>query len=124
MTDYHMHTAHSDAEGDAREYVERAIVLGLSEIGFADHLPFLAAGDPATTYGRLPWARTGRRLRRPGAPGGSTPTDLRVLLGVEVDYIEETLDETLEALLAREAFDYVIGSVHVVDEVRLRPSRR
>ena len=41
--------------------------------------------------------------------------DLRILLGIEADYIEGTLDETAAAL-ASYPFDYVIGSVHFIDD--------
>jgi len=44
---YHIHTRLCRrAEGRPREYVERAIGLSWSEIGFADHLPFLAGWGP------------------------------------------------------------------------------
>ncbi len=39
--------------------------------------------------------------------------DLRIVLGLEADYIEETIDQTA-AVLAQYPFEYVIGSVHVL----------
>src|SRR5665647_2755571 len=47
IADYHIHTRLCrHAEGEPREYVERAIGLGMSEMGFADHLPFLGGWQP------------------------------------------------------------------------------
>ena len=62
IADYHIHTRLcGHAEGEPREYVERAIELGLDEIGFADHLPWSAQlGARATTHA----PRGARRLRR------------------------------------------------------------
>src|SRR5450756_2922226 len=47
IADYHIHTRLCrHAEGEPREYVERAIGLSMSEMGFADHLPFLGGWRP------------------------------------------------------------------------------
>ena len=48
IADYHIHTRLcGHAEGEPREYVERAIALGMTEMGFSDHLPFLAGWRPS-----------------------------------------------------------------------------
>jgi len=47
IADHHIHTRLCrHAEGEPREHVERAIGLGMSEMGFADRLPFLAGWGP------------------------------------------------------------------------------
>ena len=47
IADYHIHTRMCrHAEGEPREYVERAVELGMTEMGFADHLPFLGGWEP------------------------------------------------------------------------------
>ena len=47
IADYHIHTRLCrHAEGEPREYVERAVALGMDELGFADHLPFLGGWEP------------------------------------------------------------------------------
>jgi histidinol-phosphatase (PHP family) len=117
--DYHIHTRLCrHAEGEPREYVERAIGLGMSELGFADHLPFLAGWGPRHD---LPddWSMSLDELdgyvSLVQALAREYAADVRILLGIEADYIEETLDETA-AVLASYPFDYVIGSVHIVGE--------
>ncbi|MBI3316105.1 MAG: PHP domain-containing protein, partial [Candidatus Omnitrophica bacterium] len=41
--DYHMHTPLcGHAVGEPGEYVEQAIKVGLSEIGFSDHAPLVS----------------------------------------------------------------------------------
>jgi histidinol-phosphatase (PHP family) len=118
-TDYHIHTRLCrHAEGEPREYVERAISLGMSEMGFADHLPFLAGWGPRHD---LPddWSMGLDELEGyvslVQGLAREYVADVRILLGIEADYIEETLDETA-AVLASYPFDYVIGSVHIVGE--------
>lgn len=117
IADHHIHTRLCrHARGEPREYVERAVALGMSELGFADHLPFLAGWRP---HDELPddWSMSMEELEdyvtlvRDLA--AEYAGDLHIVLGVEADYIEETLDETA-AVLARYPFDYVIGSVHIV----------
>jgi len=47
IADYHIHThLCPHAEGEPREYVERAIELGMPEMGFSDHLPFVGGWEP------------------------------------------------------------------------------
>ena len=59
VTDYHIHTALCrHAEGEPREYVERAIALGMPELGFADHLPFLNGWAPGYGIPGDDWAMT------------------------------------------------------------------
>jgi len=119
IADYHIHTRYCrHAEGEPRDYVERAIELGMTEMGFADHLPFLGGWEPRYDLAD-DWAMgldelddyvdLIQRLAREYAG------DLRVMLGVEADFIPETLEETA-ATLGQYPFEYVIGSVHIVGD--------
>ena len=119
MADYHIHTRLCrHAEGEPREYVERAIAVGLPELGFADHLPFVAgwtpshdvAGDFAMRLDELDgYVSMVQDL------ASEYRDDVRILLGIEADYIEQTLDETAR-VLEDYPFDYVIGSVHIIGD--------
>jgi len=119
IADYHIHThLCRHADGEPHEYVERAIALGMTEMGFSDHLPHVAdwrpAGDLPDDFGmRLhdldEYVTLVQDLKREYA------RDVTILLGIEADYIEETLDEAA-ALLDEYPFDYVIGSVHFVGD--------
>jgi histidinol-phosphatase (PHP family) len=107
MNDYHMHTSFSDGEGEMDAFVARAAALGLAEIGFTDHLVPRVYDDAGYGLPGQDVARYARAVRR----AADAADGVRVLLGVEVDYIPGAEAE-LEALLASERFDYVIGSVH------------
>lgn len=112
LGDYHIHTCYSDGEGEVAEFVERAIALGLSEIGFADHLVPPGLGE-AGSYG-IDEGRLDRYVREVRAAGDRYP-EIRVLLSVEADYLPEH-EDALAGLLAAHPFDYVVGSIHFVDD--------
>jgi histidinol-phosphatase (PHP family) len=119
IADYHIHTQLCrHAEGELRDYVERAAALGMDEMGFSDHLPFLGGWEPRHDLSD-DWAM------RPGELDEYCDTvlglareyahDLRVVLGIEADFIPETLEDTA-AVLQQYPFEYVIGSVHIVGD--------
>lgn len=115
MIDYHLHTSRcGHARGEMPEYIEEARKKGLTEIGFSDHAPMY-------------WLS--REQRDPGLameeadfPGyiaevlslAESYPDVKVRLGVEVDYIPG-YEEKAARMLSGYPFDYVIGSVHFID---------
>lgn len=119
IADYHIHTRMCrHAEGEPREYVERAAELGMREMGFADHLPFLGGWEPlhdltddwAMRVDELDeYCSVVQQLAREYAG------DVSILLGIEADFIPATLEDTA-AVLAQYPFQYVIGSVHIVGD--------
>ncbi len=117
--DYHIHTRLCPhAEGEAREYVERAIELGMTEMGFADHLPFVGGWSPRYDL-TDDWAMGLDELDDYVALiqglAREYAADVRILLGIEADFIPEMLDDTA-VVLATYPFEYVIGSIHVVGD--------
>jgi histidinol-phosphatase (PHP family) len=119
IADHHIHTRMCrHAEGEPREYVERAVALGMTEMGFADHLPFLGGWEPrheltddwAMRLDELDdYVTLVQDLAREYAG------DVRILVGIEADFIPETLELTATTL-AQYPFEYVIGSVHIVGD--------
>lgn len=109
MGDYHVHSRFSDGEDDLAAYAERALELGLPELGFAEHLaPDCLADDACCPRERLEEYLAAVRDTAARYPG------LHLLCGVEVDYAPEAAAETL-ALLAAFPFDYTICAIHFVD---------
>lgn len=115
LPDYHVHTFRcGHAGGSSRDFVERAVALGLSEIAFTDHIPlyFLATEDRDPKLAMREDQFDGyleevRALRDEYA--GRIP----VRLGLEADYAEGREDE-LARWLSRADWDVVLGSVHWV----------
>jgi histidinol-phosphatase (PHP family) len=97
-----------------KEYVERAVELGLPEIGFADHIPMYwleeKERDPeiAMSFEELPGYVAEVEKLRAAYPG------ISIKLGIEADYIPGCEDE-LKRILDAHPFDYVLGSVHFID---------
>jgi histidinol-phosphatase (PHP family) len=109
--DCHVHTRFSDGGGEPAQCVERALALGLPEIGFADHLTpsaLGAEGDWSIRHESLDEYVGAVRAAAARYP------EITVLLGVEADYVPEAEDE-LAGLLGAYPFDYVIGGLHYVD---------
>lgn len=115
LPDYHVHTFRcGHAGGASRDFVLRAIDLGLSEIGFTDHIPlyFLPenARDPKLAMREDQfddYIREIEELRE------EFRGRISVRLGLEADYAEGHEDE-LARWLSRADWDLVLGSVHWV----------
>jgi len=119
LVDYHIHTnLCGHAFGEPEDYVRAAIALGLSEIGFADHMPLLRRRDPRISMAPddLPrYVGMITELRE-------SVSGLRVRLGIEMDYMPGQMDE-IWAAAAPHPFDYVYGSVHYIDDWGFNDSR-
>ena len=109
--DYHIHTTFSDGTGSVAACIERAISVGLTEIGIADHLSAVQPSVweiPSISLAQLECYVAEVR------EAASRYDEITVLLGVEADYVPEH-ETQLRALLDGWPFDYVIGGVHGVD---------
>lgn len=112
LLDYHVHTSRcGHAAGRPEDYVRTALGLGLSEIGFSDHFPMLHVDDRTLSMGleEMPLYVQEVEEMRDRFPG------LRVRLGIEADYLPQTVQE-LGELLKGFPFDFVMGSLHYVDD--------
>jgi histidinol-phosphatase (PHP family) len=108
--DYHVHTTWSDGTGSVEECVLRAAELGLPEIGIADHVS--TAARPGEDW----WVALDQMqeyCEDVRAVAGQHP-EIRVLLGLEAEYLEGCEAE-LDALLDAWPFEFVVLGVHVVD---------
>ena len=111
ISDYHMHTPLcGHAVGAPREYVEQALKVGLSVIGFSDHAPFVHCVDPKVTMSlkQLPaYYRMIEEVRT------QYKDKLRIKVAIEADFIPGYESKT-KAILDDYSYDYVIGSVHFI----------
>lgn len=113
IVDYHIHTSMcGHASGTMEELAEAAVSRGLSEIGIADHAPLLHMENRTLSMGReeLPlYVERVLELKE------RFRDRLTIRLGIEADYYPATTGE-LGRLLKAHPFDYVIGSVHILDD--------
>ena len=106
--DAHVHTVLShDSDVAIDDYARRAIERGIAEIAITDHVDF----DPAAPgYGSTTFAERERYVRE--AADRWADHGLAIRFGVEVTWDSAWADAIREHLAAN-AYDFVIGSVHV-----------
>jgi histidinol-phosphatase (PHP family) len=110
--DYHLHTPLCQhATGPMEAYVERAIELGLREVGFSDHNP-LPRGFSANV--RMKESELEYYVRRVVDLQYQYRGKIDVLLGLELDYVQG-LEDYLAQQIAAYPWDYILGSVHYLD---------
>ena len=111
--DYQVHSFRShDGKASILQQCERAVAIGLDEIGFSEHKDFDPA-DPMATYFEYDryMAEIGEARLRFG-------NSLKIRAGVEIDY-QIWFEDKIANYLDSHAFDFVIGSVHYVDRLML-----
>ena len=112
LTSYHNHTAWSDGEGTIAEFVAAARLAGVVAVGISDHYVPLPNGG--TLSWSMPLDALDGYVAEVHAVAGEYPAGA-VLLGLETDYFPETITALAETL-RRYPFDYIIGSVHLLDD--------
>ena len=112
MISYHNHTNWSDGYSTVPGLVESARSAGVSELGISDHLAI-------TPDGRFPdWSIQADNLDAyvEDVLRAAQNTDgMTIRLGMEVDFFPETLEESTN-LLKPYPFDFIIGSVHFINQ--------
>jgi histidinol-phosphatase (PHP family) len=106
--DAHLHTDLSpDADVPIDVYCALAAERGIAEIAITDHVDF---NPQAPAFEYVPFAER-ERIAREAAERWAGRVDVR--FGVEITY-ESAHEEEIRDHLRRHAYDYVIGSVHVM----------
>ena len=106
--DYHMHSRFSeDADDTPQDMCQRAIALGIPEIGFTEHWDVGPFEAHPRYFKPEPWYAELERLRK------MFNGQLVIRAGIEIAEPHLYPQETRE-VLQRAPFDYVIGSVHFV----------
>ena len=119
---FDLHTHHErcgHADGGVADYIEAAIAKGLTVIGISDHSPYFAHPDDhpfpkvAMRKSEFPeYVAEVLRLKE------KYKDRIEVLLGVESDFFPKHA-EAYRKVYEAYPFDYIIGSVHQVDNVSI-----
>jgi len=113
LADYHMHTPLcGHAVGEPAEYAQKAVDVGLEEIGFSDHAPLVSHEDPGITMhkNQLPeYYRMIEKVR------DQFKDQLCVKIALEADYLPGFEQQTKD-IINDYPYDYVIGSVHYIGQ--------
>lgn len=111
-TDFHMHTSFStDCDTTPESMVEKAIALGLDTICFTDHQDFdFPGGENLFVFDTECYFDKMRKLQE------LYRKEIEIRIGVEIG-LQPHLGEVYRRYVASYPFDFVIGSVHVVDRM-------
>lgn len=106
--DLHNHTTLCNhAMGSVMEYVEKAIECGIDIFGFSDHAPMDFDPEYRMHFEQMDeyreWVMDAKR---------KYADKIDILFGYEVDYLPGHMDERI----LNAEVDYLIGSVHFIDE--------
>ena len=113
MIDYHLHGNFcGHASGELEEYVTAALEKSFREIGFSAHLPKVIDPDP---YHAMLEEDLPRYVDLVHSLQERYRGRIVIRLGIEADYFLGHEEKT-ERLLAAYPFDYVLGSVHFLDD--------
>lgn len=106
---YHTHSHYCDGKAPLRNFVERAVALGFTHLGFSGHAPVPFENNFSIDADRYKeYCDEVRSLQNEYADR------ITLLLGLEIDYIPGILDN-FKPLIESGCLDYHIGSVHLVN---------
>lgn len=110
--DFHMHTSFStDSDTEPEKMVEKAIALGLEKICFTDHQDLdFPGGEHLFVFDTEAYFEKMCQLRE------RYQNEIAIRIGVEIG-LQPHLGETYKRYVSSYPFDFVIGSVHVVDRM-------
>ncbi|HRW24530.1 MAG TPA: histidinol-phosphatase HisJ family protein [Spirochaetia bacterium] len=108
LTNYHTHCDFCDGKATAAAMADAARRAGFSILGFSSHAPL-----PFQTRWNMRMSRLGEYVDSIRGLGRAHGQDMRVLVGLEVDYIEG-LCGPADGRFDGAGLDYRIGSVHFV----------
>lgn len=112
---YHTHTARcGHASGTDRAYVEEAIRCGFDTLGFSDHTPYPFHGVDDSGI-RMRCAELEDYVRSVLALREEYKSDIRILLGLEVEYYPRFFAEW-KTLVEPYPFDYFLLGQHFVGD--------
>jgi histidinol-phosphatase (PHP family) len=112
-TTYHCHTNFSDGKNSIAEMVTAATALGFAAIGISDHLVLSPNGQDVS------WAMLPERLAEYIAEFDRVKQQSKIplFMGLEVDFFPDNpRQDELDAILDEYDFDYLIGSIHFLDD--------
>src|SRR5689334_8563936 len=107
LVSLHNHTLWSDGDSSVDALVTAAVGAGVDHLGISDHYTLHPEGK--TVEWSMPLDRLGEYIT--DVTRFSANAEIKVLLGLEVDYFPANASK-VGAVLSAQPFDYLIGSIH------------
>ena len=124
---FDFHTHHDrcgHAEGKVEDYVQSAIKQGMHLIGISDHTPYFHSEQDQLRPGiAMAKSELTKYVEEVLYLKEKYADKITVLLGIESDYFPNHIDVYRQELL-KYPFDYMIGSVHFVDDISIFKKER
>ena len=120
-TTHHCHTTFSDGKNVPAEMVLKAQNIGFKEIGISDHLVL------HPTIDNVSWAMPLSKLDLyyNAILQLKESSSIKVKIGLEVDFFPDTLTiGKIENILTKYKFDYLIGSVHFINDFSIDGNKK
>lgn len=116
-TDYHVHMAETGqlSVEYLKEYIQKAKDEGIEDLGISEHAYFFQETRPILSN---PWVENRRTLdfsEYQRLFDEAEKENLSIKMGIEMDYMPGK-EKEMETFIKEHPFDYVIGSVHWIDE--------
>ncbi|MCZ6834871.1 MAG: histidinol-phosphatase HisJ family protein [Planctomycetota bacterium] len=120
LATYHNHTTWSDGKHSVAALIGQAALHGIAELGIADHYVLPPKGKQPR------WSMTHEELPRYveeilSRVEGAASQGVTLRLGLEVDWFPGHA-EAIEEALALYPFDFLVGSVHQIDDFTIDSS--
>ncbi len=116
LANYHTHTVRCNhAVGAEREYIETAIAAGFTDLGFADHIPYIFPDKTFVDGAKMDisladdYFKTLLNLRK------EYSDKIRIHIGFEAEYYASCFDKTLDKLMEY-PLDYLILGQHRLND--------
>lgn len=118
---FHTHTVRCNhAKGTDREYVEKAIELGFTEMGFSDHMPQLYP-DGKSKHFQMKLSEVPEYFESLTALKKEYADKIKIYIGFEAEYYKGITEKTLE-FFKEYPIDYLVLGQHLLDTYKSETS--
>lgn len=108
LTNFHTHSHYSDGKQEPKSYIDEALRLEMTALGFSDHSPLPFDNPFSLKREKLQeYAALVRQLKK------EYHGIIDIYLSLEMDYVP-AMSQNFAELKSEAGLDYVIGSVHLV----------
>lgn len=123
LIDYHSHNHFSaDSKSDTRKIAEKAIEVGIQELCITNHIEVFPPEGGVGTFSYKEGIGRFSEVKKEIEEINNEYENINIKFGVELEYVKEWMPE-MTRFVNDIDFDFLIGSVHMVDEYIISASK-